>query len=82
MIVTQFDLIRGFVPVHMLVKIDAWTGTVFGVASASFIYKAWWYLQNPGDNGDKLKDGALNAATGMLFLLIALSFGINIPFTG
>ena len=81
-IATQLDMIREFFPVHTLIKLDSWIGTAFGVVSASFIYKAWWYLQNSGDNEDKLKDGALSATVGILFLLIAVSFGVDLPFTG
>ena len=82
MIAAQIDIIRDFLPVHTLIKFEAWTGTAFGVVSASFLYKAWWYLQNSGDNEDKLKDGALSATVGILFLLIAVSFGVDLPFTG
>lgn len=82
MIAGQIDIIRDFLPVHTLIKFDSWTGTAFGVVSASFIYKAWWYLQNSGDNEDKMKDGALSATVGILFLLIAVSFGVDLPFTG
>ena len=81
-IAAQIDLIRDFLPVHTLVKLDAWTGTAFGVVSASFIFKAWWYLQNSGNDIDKMKDGASYTAAGILFLLIAVSFGVNLPFTG
>ena len=51
-IAAQIDLIRDFLPVHALVKLDAWTGTAFGVVSASFIFKALWYLQNSGNDLD------------------------------
>lgn len=82
MIAAQIDMIRDYLPVHTLVKFDAWTGTAFGAVSASFIYKAWWYLQNSENNEDKMKDGASSATAGILFLIIAVSFGVDIPFTG
>ena len=82
MIAGHFDLIRHFLPAYSLVKLDAWTGMIFGVVSASFIYKAWWFLQNHERNQDKMQDGAFYAAGGILFLLIAWSFGVKLPFTG
>ena len=76
------DSIRYFLPAYALDNLDAWTGTVFGVLSASYIYKAWWFLQNHERNQDKMQDGAIYAAGGVLFLLIAWSFGVKLPFTG
>ena len=52
LVAAQIDMIRDFFPVHTLIKIDAWTGTAFGVVSASFVYKAWWHLLNSGDDQD------------------------------
>lgn len=78
----QIESIRNFLPAYVLDMLDAWTGMVFGVVSASFIYKAWWFLQNHERNQDKMQDGAIYAAGGILFLLIAWSFGVKLPFTG
>lgn len=80
LVAAQIDMIRDFFPVHTLIKIDAWTGTAFGVVSASFVYKAWWHLLNSGDDKDKIKDGAISAMMGVLFLVIALSYGVELPF--
>lgn len=79
---SHVDSIRYYLPAYALDMLDAWTGTVFGVVSASFIYKAWWFLQNHERNQDKMQDGAIYAAGGVLFLLIAWSFGVRLPFTG
>ena len=81
-IATQIDMIRDFFSVHTLIRIESWTGSCFGIVSASFIFKAWWQLQNSGDKQYNMKDGALSAMMGMLLLLGALSFGVNMPFTG
>ena len=78
----HIDSFRHFLPIYALDNLDAWTGTAFGVVSASFIYKAWWYLQYHERNHDKMQDGAIFAAGGILFLLIAWSFGVKLPFTG
>ena len=81
-IATQVDMIRDFFSVPTLIRMEAWTGSCFGIVSASFIFKAWWHLQNSGDEQYNMKDGALSAMVGMILLLIALSFGVEIPFTG
>ena len=78
----QIDSIRNLLPAHATDKLDTLTGTVFGVVSASFIYKAWWFLHNHESNPDKMQDGAKYAAGGVLFLLIALNLGDKLPFTG
>lgn len=82
MIVAQVDVIRDFLPVHVLVQLYAWTGAAFGVCGASFIFKAWWYLQKSDDDKDQMKEGASYTAAGILFLLVAVNFGVNLPFTG
>ena len=41
-IATQLDMIREVFPVHTLIRMEAWTGSAFGIVSASFIFKAWW----------------------------------------
>ena len=81
-IATQIDMIRDVFSVHTLIRIESWTGSCFGIVSASFIFKAWWQLQNSGDKQYNMKDGALSAMVGMLLLLGALSFGVDMPFTG
>lgn len=80
--VTEFSKIRDDLSIHEINQLDSWIGTAFGICSVSNFYKAWWHLQNSGDNQDNMRKGALYATFGALLLLIAWGFGVKLPFTG
>ena len=80
--ITEFSEIRDDLSVLEQMQLDSWIGTLFGVCSVSYFYKAWCNLQNSSDNQDERRKGAIYATFGALLLLIAWGFGVKIPFTG
>ena len=80
--IAEFSRIRDDLSILAQMQLDSWIGTLFGVCSVSYFYKAWWYLQNSSDKEGQMRKGAIHATFGALLLLIAWGFGVKMPFTG